>query len=195
MKKLYLALLACATLGNSFHAAAETHHTVSLGYAQSERVKDEGNPFTPKGVNVKYRYEWDSPVSVISSLTYLSSKTSSQTATFSYIDINNAHTKLFNFSVGPAYRFNEFVSLYGLVGMNYTQIKSQGYEQNRQDKTLTHSYHDSEKSANMLFGAGLQFNPRQDMAIDIGYEGIRYKATGEKSNILNTFNIGIGYRF
>lgn len=37
------------------------NHTLSAGYAQS-KVQDFKNI---KGVNLQYRYEWDSPVSVV----------------------------------------------------------------------------------------------------------------------------------
>ncbi|EEY3549660.1 Ail/Lom family protein, partial [Escherichia coli] len=39
------------------------NHTLSAGYAQS-KVQDFKNI---KGVNLQYRYEWDSPVSVVGS--------------------------------------------------------------------------------------------------------------------------------
>ncbi|STI82989.1 PagC-like membrane protein [Escherichia coli] len=43
------------------------NHTLSAGYAQS-KVQDFKNI---KGVNLQYRYEWDSPVSVVGSFSYM----------------------------------------------------------------------------------------------------------------------------
>ena len=75
MKKIFLALIACATLGTNINAMADSNHTVSMGYAQS-KIEDG---FTLKGVNVKYRYEWDSPVSVITSFTYMGATNAEET--------------------------------------------------------------------------------------------------------------------
>ncbi len=66
MKKIALAVWVAATLTSG--AALADNHTVSVGYAQSN-VEDFKNI---RGVNVQYRYEWDSPVSLMGSFTYMS---------------------------------------------------------------------------------------------------------------------------
>uniref|UniRef100_UPI00289B0380 Ail/Lom family outer membrane beta-barrel protein n=1 Tax=Leclercia sp. TaxID=1898428 RepID=UPI00289B0380 len=66
MKKLSLAVCVAASLSSG--AALADNQTVSVGYAQSN-VEDFKNI---RGVNVQYRYEWDSPVSLMGSFTYMS---------------------------------------------------------------------------------------------------------------------------
>ncbi|WP_072010861.1 MULTISPECIES: Ail/Lom family outer membrane beta-barrel protein [unclassified Serratia (in: enterobacteria)] len=117
MKALWMTSALVAALGLSSLAQAD-QHTVSLGYAQS-KVQDLHNI---NGVNLKYRYEWDSPVSVIGSFTYMSGKDD-----YSYLlarDIidNKVDLKYYSLSVGPAYRFNEFVSIYGLLGFSHNKV-------------------------------------------------------------------------
>jgi opacity protein-like surface antigen len=68
MKKVSLAILAAATMMSG--AVLADNHTVSLGYAQS----DFENLGDIRGVNVQYRYEWDSPLSVMGSFTYMSGR-------------------------------------------------------------------------------------------------------------------------
>jgi putative virulence related protein PagC len=66
MKKIALAVFVATTLASG--AALADNQTVSVGYAQS-KIEDFKNI---RGVNVQYRYEWDSPVSLMGSFTYMS---------------------------------------------------------------------------------------------------------------------------
>ena len=66
MKKLSLAVLVIAGLTSGM--AFADNQSVSIGYAQS-KVQDFKNI---RGVNAQYRYEWDSPLSVVGSFTYMS---------------------------------------------------------------------------------------------------------------------------
>lgn len=45
-----------------------------------------------------------------------------------------------------------------------------------------------------MYGAGVQINPIENVAIDIGYEGSSID-DGNKSHTINGFNIAVGYRF
>ncbi|MEI2266530.1 Ail/Lom family outer membrane beta-barrel protein [Erwinia sp. CGal63] len=45
-----------------------------------------------------------------------------------------------------------------------------------------------------MYGLGLQFNPVEYLAIDIGYEGSRL-SSGDSTHAINGFNIGLGYSF
>lgn len=40
------------------------------------------------------------------------------------------------------------------------------------------------------YGAGLQFNPMQQVALDVGYEQSRIRSVD-----VGTWNVGVGYRF
>ncbi|MGV3345991.1 Ail/Lom family outer membrane beta-barrel protein [Enterobacteriaceae bacterium LUAb1] len=190
MKVLWMTSALVVAPGFSTLAQAD-QHTVSLGYAQS-KVQNLHNI---KGVNLKYRYEWDSPFSVMSSFTYMSGKDD-----YSYLldrDIinNNVKIKYYSLSVGPAYRFNEFISAYGLLGVNRNKVDYSSQWYNYQGShVLAGSWSGNENKTSLMYGAGVQINLLEDLAVDIGYEGSRLKVAGQSHNI-NGFNIAIGYRF
>lgn len=79
--------------------------------------------------------------------------------------------------MGPSYRVNEFVSLYGLAGTAHGKIKASGTDF-------------KESATGFAYGAGVQIAPAANWTVDIGYEG-----SGIKEAKLNGFNIGLGYRF
>ncbi|MBQ4797088.1 outer membrane beta-barrel protein, partial [Pectobacterium versatile] len=60
--------------------------------------------------NLKYRYEVDNQFGVVGSFTYLQD---SQTDSGVY---NKA--QYYGFSAGPSFRFNDWASIYGLVGVS-----------------------------------------------------------------------------
>ncbi|WFQ80345.1 Ail/Lom family outer membrane beta-barrel protein [Xenorhabdus sp. SF857] len=178
MKKLVLATLVAvgiSTLSMSVYAAGES--TVSVGYAQSHvKVTDEELKENPKGFNVKYRYEFDNDWSVIGSFVY-----THQGYDFYYggHKVANANLDYYSLTAGPAYRINEYVSVYGLIGSAYgkAERKAGGYSH-------------SESKTELAYGAGLQVNPIPNMAIDASYE---YSKFGEVK--VGTWVIGVGYRF
>ncbi len=188
MKSVILTALITAAIGCSLPAMADSQ-TISLGYAQS-KVQDFKNI---RGVNVKYRYEWDSPVSLISSLTYMSGK-QNDSADYSGggSESNHAKLKYYSLSVGPAYRINAYVSIYGLVGIDYNKADYSYYESNGAGSQWEDS--GNIKKASLMYGAGVQINPIENVAIDIGYEGSRFN-DGYQNMSINGFNIGVGYRF
>jgi putative virulence related protein PagC len=195
MKKLCLALATCATLGMNFNAMAD-NHTVSLGYQQTH-IKDFGKI---NGVNVKYRFEWDSPVSIITSFSYMGA---TESATEYLGQIGNLGTfdhvteEKFNYyslSMGPAFRFNDYISFYGLVGINHNKAH---YKERIVAKSpgVTADYN-SEKSrgTSFMYGAGVQVNPMENIVIDLGYEG-SHSGMKDNNHAINSFNVGLGYRF
>ncbi|MFW0974379.1 Ail/Lom family outer membrane beta-barrel protein [Leclercia pneumoniae] len=185
MKKLSLALLVASTLMSG--TALANNHTVSIGYAQS----DFENLGDIHGVNVQYRYEWDSPFSVMGSFTYLTGDNSDSEyeagETWSYKD----DIKYYSLLAGPVYRINDYVSVYALGGVSY--IKWDG--ETRWDYDWGYSERDktSENSTQFAWGAGVQFNPTDDFSIGIGYEGTTAKYY--ESYSVNGFNLTVGYRF
>lgn len=193
MKKLLLSLAACATLGMSMHASADDH-TVTLGYAQSRLPTDMGNKML-KGANLKYRYEWDSPISFITSFTYMGGNINDTEKDLSGNIDNSADTKLRDMSIaaGPAYRFNEFISIYALAGVNFLKMDhtTKNYDMGKEitrdkEKTTTGSF---------LYGAGVQINPTANLTFDLGYEGTQIKFDDNDKIKLNGLNLGVGYRF
>lgn len=191
MKKLCIALAACATLGTSFVACAN-EHSVSLGYAQSKF-----QAFTLKGLNFKYRNEWDSSLSVITSLTALGHTSPSElayeekTTTMSAV---NAKFTYISLAVGPAYRINNFVSIYSLIGYNRSSVRFEGQSLNIPTEKIK-NFKNDEHSHSMMYGAGIQINPLDNITVDLGYEGTKVKSTKDKKDAVNGFNIGVGVRF
>ena len=160
------------------------NQTVSLGYAQI-KIKDSLDQGSEdlKGFNLQYRYEWNSPVSLLVSTSYLTGddkRIDDDAKGYQALDIEN-----FSLLAGPAYRFNDFVSAYALGGFARTKIE-------HTDKRYDGSYYDREdySKSNFAYGAGIIVNPTPSLSFNVGYEGT--KIASEK---LNGFNVGIGYRF
>lgn len=186
MKKLVLAAVVTAALGLS-HTAVAADQMLSLGYSHS-KIEDFDKI---NGVNIKYRFEWDKPVGIIASFSYMSGD-SGVNQSFSNATITgSADVKYYSFTVGPAWRINDYVSLYGLLGVNvhevdYSGIWDFGYVRYRVEQ--------NETNAAAAYGVGLQFNPTKNLAIDVAYEGSRLSFDDENYST-NGFNIGVGYRF
>lgn len=155
---LLLALIASAP------AFAES--TVSLGYAHAkfEDVK-------LKGFNAQYRYEWNSPLSVVVSASHLGGDEK--------FESGKADIKYTSLLVGPAYRFNDLVSIYGLSGFAKSTLEGNGP-----------GYHHKESKSSFAYGGGIQLNPTKNLAVNLGYEN-----TKVFNETFKGFNIGVGYRF
>ena len=191
MKVLLITSLLAACLGLSTQALAN-EQTVSLGYAYSKIQDVKGL----NGVNIKYRYEWNSPLSVIGSFTYMSNKVENSPTGSKDIIHNKADINYFSLSAGPAYRFNSLVSVYGLLGINVDRAKYSSSWLNYESgsyRDMGTEYGRLTKTS-FMYGAGIQTNPVEYVAIDIGYEGASADDGYRRYNI-NGFNIGIGYRF
>lgn len=170
MKKIAcLSALACV-LAVATGSAVAGDVTVSGGYAQSDF---QGVASKADGFNLKYRYEFDnSPLGVISSFTYTEKdRTSSQ-------GIYNKG-QYYGLTVGPAVRLADWVSLYGVVGVGYGKFQKTDYP--------TKS---SMSDAGFSYGAGVQFNPIENVALDFSYEQSRIRTVD-----VGTWIAGVGYRF
>lgn len=184
MKYTALSLALLASIGVSTAVKADTQ-TISLGYAQS-KVQDFKNI---RGVNVKYRYEWNSPVSILSSFSYMSGSGDlfGEHDWYGTHYDDHAKVKYYSLLIGPAYRINEYVSLYALGGVGHTKLD---VSQNYSRTGSTYTEESSENKTEFAYSAGVQINPIENIAIDIGYEGSKINDAK-----LNGFNIGVGYRF
>lgn len=164
-------------------SASANNHTVSLGHAQS-KVQDFKNI---RGMNVQYRYEWDSPVSVMGSLTYMKGDENYSSRENSSGYDGKASIEYYSLLAGPAYRINDYVSLYALAGFAHTKSE---------DKTTYLTQYSEEYKANttsVAYGVGIAINPVENVSINIGYEGTHVKYNDNVS--INGVNVGIGYRF
>jgi len=82
---------------------------------------------------------------------------------------------------GPAFRLNDWASIYGVVGIGYG--KYQANDTSSRDKADT-------SDVGFSYGAGMQFNPMQDIAVDVGYEQSRIRNVD-----VGTWIAGVGYSF
>lgn len=184
MNKISLAILIAASLASSMALAGQS--TVSVGYAQS---KIEGFD-TINGVNAKYRYEFDAPLSLVGSFTYMQGNGDDYLSTSSVAAHDEMTVKYYSVLAGPAYRFNDYVSLYALWGAAH--LKADGH--NTTYRASGMSRRDiSGKSTAFAWGVGLIMNPGDNFSVSVGYEGTEANVNGNQS--VNGFNAGFGYRF
>ncbi|GAA0487664.1 MULTISPECIES: outer membrane protein OmpX [Tatumella] len=170
MKKIAcLSALACVLAVSAGSAMAQS--TVSAGYAQSDY---QGVLNKANGFNLKYRYEDGSnPLGWIGSFTYTEKDRT--------IDGYYQKGQYYGFTGGPAYRLNDWVSIYGVVGIGFGK-----YQLN--DQTAYNKKDSSD--VGFSYGAGLQFNPIENVAVDVGYEQSRIRSVD-----VGTWITGIGYSF
>lgn len=176
MKKIAcLSALACVVALGTSSAFADTS-TVSVGYAQSDM---QGVANKASGFNLKYRYEQDNnPLGVIGSFTYTNK---------SHDLTGDSYNKgqYYGLTAGPAYRLADWVSIYGVVGIGYGRfdnITNPGSTALRQK--------DDWNDVGVSYGGGFQFNPMQNVAIDVSYEQSRIRSVD-----VGTWIAGVGYSF
>ncbi|WLS79984.1 Ail/Lom family outer membrane beta-barrel protein [Erwinia pyri] len=193
MKKMIVGIVLAGSVMTSPLATAD-RQTVSLGYAHS-KIQDMGNL---NGVNLQYRYEWNSPLSIIGSFSYMKGDDSDvyhDAANDSYK--TRFKTKYYSLLAGPAYRINDYVSVYGLLGAAFTKTDGR-YEWRNSvgaDAAVGHlTIEGSAHSTNLAWAAGVAINPIDNLSVNIGYEGSRTELNGSDKSI-NGFNVGIGWRF
>ncbi|HGX9575597.1 Ail/Lom family outer membrane beta-barrel protein, partial [Pseudomonas aeruginosa] len=78
------------------------------------------------------------------------------------------------------YRINDWASIYGVVGVGYGKFQTTEYPTYKHD---TSDY-------GFSYGAGLQFNPMENVALDFSYEQSRIRSVD-----VGTWIAGVGYRF
>lgn len=162
--------------------------TVSVGYAQS-KVQDFKNL---RGVNVQYRYEWDSPFSVLGSFSYMKGDENYGSRTDFHGDISGydgkTDVKYYSLLAGPAYRINDYVSLYGLVGFAHSKVNDKTTYLSGERETFNSS------GTEFAYGAGVIVNPVEYLSVSLGYEGSKIKGYSDSVSV-NGFNLTVGYRF
>lgn len=172
MKKIAcLSAVAACVLAVTAGTAFAGQSTVSAGYSQGDL---QGVANKADGFNLKYRYEFDNnPLGVIGSFTHVE-KNGSENGYYGKSQYNSI-------TAGPAYRFNDWASIYGVIGVGYG--KNIDNAQNGTDRNGNSDY-------GFTYGAGLQFNPIQDVALDVGYEQSRIRSVD-----VGIWSVGVGYRF
>ncbi|MBK5145623.1 Ail/Lom family outer membrane beta-barrel protein [Budviciaceae bacterium BWR-B9] len=190
MNKAILSAIMLLTLGSTQISQAQDH-TITLGYSQSHFEEFGG----VNGVNVKYRYEWNSPWSVISSFTYMDGNTEKNYQRSNYNVKAHGDVDYYSLSVGPAYRINDYVSLYTLLGVATGTFDYSADKYSKQNQYMYHMNKDGSKhKTTFMYGTGVQVNLMENFAIDVGYEGTHMEYQGMQFTS-NGFNVGAGYRF
>ncbi|HFW4799698.1 TPA: Ail/Lom family outer membrane beta-barrel protein [Salmonella enterica subsp. diarizonae serovar 60-67:z35:-] len=159
--------------------------------AGADKYKD------PKGVNLKYRYEFDDNWGVIGSFTYAREKYDG------HINVNDPSAgdslngkgsikgRYFSLLAGPTYRINDYVSGYAMIGLANSKIEySADYAYKAGGDTGSGSYSEDRNKTSFAYGLGLQINPFKNIAIDVAYEG-----SGSGDWNTSGFNVGVGYKF
>ncbi|MFB0709652.1 outer membrane protein OmpX [Buttiauxella noackiae] len=168
MKKIAcLSALACV-LAVSVGTASAATSTVTGGYAQSDM---QGVANKAGGFNLKYRYENDTPLGYIGSFTY-TEKNRSEDGVYD-------KAQYYGITAGPAFRINDWASIYGVVGVGYGKNQATDVS----DKASSSDY-------GFSYGAGMQFNPMENVALDVSYEQSRIRNVD-----VGTWIAGVGYRF
>lgn len=161
-----LAIVLAATAGTAVAATS----TVTGGYAQSDM---QGEANKAGGFNLKYRYEQDNnPLGVIGSFTY-TEKNGNDSGAY-----NKA--QYYGITAGPAFRINDWASIYGVVGVGYGKFQANDFPETKSDMS----------DYGFSYGAGLQFNPYENVALDFSYEQSRIRSVD-----VGTWIAGVGYRF
>lgn len=170
---------------------------ISISPGHADKYRD------PKGFNVKYRYEITDNLGVIGSFTYagddykagISGSSASEAASEEVS--GRVKAQQFNIGVGPTWRFNDYVSVYAMGGVAFSKYSGYytdktKYEETKDRKASTEidSISFSGNKTEFSYGAGFQFNPVNNVAIDVAYEG----TTGGDFKS-NGFIVGVGYKF
>lgn len=138
--------------------------TISVGVVQSNI---HGVLNNAHGINVKFLYGFDnSHWGSVGSLTYVEHTGADSLGVYNKL-------KYGSIAGGPMYQFNDWVSLYGLLG-----ISSGSHRITPTD------------AIRPVYGAGLQFTLLPEMSLDISYEKSHFSHIN-----IDTWTIGLGYRF
>jgi len=159
-------------------------HTYTLGYARSH-IKG----FTDmEGLNVKYHYEIpELPLGAMISVSWMNGR-GEQLSHFSGGSETKHHSvRYYSLMIGPTARVTQWASLWLLAGA--------GFESST-NRTVFHSPEEEHSGRYKIFdarfawGTGVQFNPLDNLAFDVGFQAGHILKTSS-----NGFNVGMGYRF
>ncbi|AUZ05430.1 enterobacterial virulence outer membrane protein [Vitreoscilla sp. C1] len=167
-------------------AQGNPNTTVSIGYSHGKiSGADKLN-----GVTAKYNYQFDQqPWGVMTNLTYMGGKQRNNITSSNQLYENDVDVDYYSAGVGPSYRINPNVNVYGVVGVAKADTKGT-QKQNRTGRI----YNIDNKDTNVMYGAGVQYNPAPNWSVDVGYESSRVNDGYDKRS-MNAFNVGVGYRF
>ncbi|OTA17323.1 virulence-related outer membrane protein [Xenorhabdus vietnamensis] len=177
-------IVGLSILAFNANANKSNKNTISLGYAQSNASlknnieiyhNDMKMDKKQYGLNLKYRYEFNEHIGVIGSLTY-----TQYVHEYDYLgSFSKFKWKNTSLMAGPTYRFNDYISAYGLIGATRSKV---GFSDAKDNNFKTET--------RLSYGVGLQFNPTLNWAVDASYSYANLKDAK-----LGTWVLGVGYRF
>ncbi len=183
------ALMAALLTGTTTANAAE--HSLSLGYSQAKMDSVKFH-----GAEIKYRFEWGSPWSVIGAFSY-------QTERRGFMDDNqggifdgSTRVSAGALMAGPAWRFNEFFSLYAMAGLNKVKMHQQWKlkQSGNSGTQATEQYTDTFHHLAPVVSVGTQINPLSSVVVDLSYAVSRPKVYNGHSD-LSVIGLGVGVKF
>lgn len=187
--------------------------TVSLGYSQvkSSHLKDLVNGMKPdydvdsysgdkykdlSGMFIRYKYEINESWGIISSLGY-ANKSFDNRIKDSFYPLSRSKSNEYEATqisllVGPAFRINEYVSVYGMVGSAYNELKYKFSVQHYENNKFRNGYSYNEKNDDysIAYKLGAQFDVYSNIVIDASYD-----RSGSGDWKTDGFSIGAGIKF
>ncbi|WP_170968051.1 Ail/Lom family outer membrane beta-barrel protein [Escherichia coli] len=199
MRKLYAAILSaaiCLAVSGAPAWASEHQSTLSAGYLHASTNVPGSDDLN--GINVKYRYEFTDTLGLVTSFSYAGDKNRQLTR---YSDTrwheDSVRNRWFSVMVGPSVRVNEWFSAYAMAGVAYSRVStfSGDYLRVTDNKGKTHdvltgSDDGRHSNTSLAWGAGVQFNPTESVAIDIAYEAYSRVSTFSGDYLRVTDNKG-----
>ncbi|EFP7621132.1 Ail/Lom family outer membrane beta-barrel protein [Shigella dysenteriae] len=185
MRKVCAAILSaaiCLAVSGAPAWASEHQSTLSAGYLQPHTDMPGSDDL--KGINVKYRYEFTDMLGLVTSFSYANAEDEQKT--------HYSDTRWHEDSVR-----NRWFSAYAMAGVAYSRVStfSGDYLRVTDNKGKTHdvltgSDDNRHSNTSLAWGAGVQFNPTESVAIDLAYEG-----SGSGDWRTDGFIVGVGYKF
>lgn len=156
--------------------------TVSAGYAQ---MKLEGQNPMHGGV-FSVRQELNSQFGILATATYSQGEYDLDKSVKTIL--KDVSARYYSVMAGPTLRFNDYLSVYGVMGISQVQYKDIKHKDFEKTKIKKNAF---------SWGAGLMINPTEVVSISIGYENSRYKIKelNDSRIIMDGFIANIGYRF
>ncbi|EHP9646905.1 Ail/Lom family outer membrane beta-barrel protein [Escherichia coli] len=173
----------------------------------------DGKYKDPKGFNIKYRYEVTDNLGVIGAFTWAHFTTNGHVnANLDYVDPytsivstgeasgkGTVKSNYWSFLVGPTLRANEYVSLYGMLGVALSEVSADATLSGKVTRTPSgkdttaqgsDSFSYSKRKTNLAWSVGAQINPWANVAVDLAYEG-----SGSGDWRTSGVTAGIGLKF
>ncbi|WP_340533132.1 Ail/Lom family outer membrane beta-barrel protein [Escherichia coli] len=178
-------------------AHADTNNRFSVGYASTNLKFTDGESSNLKGFNIKYQHEFFNDIGLIASLVATRNE---DTQKGFYRDAGVVYgkwvpdklihgitrkdtQKYYSLSIGPTWRFNDWVSAYAVAGVAKTEFRTSVHN-------LTEKYKTDERKTAATYGAGVQISLINNWLMDVSYD---YMKTGDIK--ASTWMVGVGYRF